>query len=600
MTTSVLPSARFDNVREHTTTILSGFVRELRADELGDVLAVVAQAEESARQGLWVSGFVAYEAAPAFDPGLRVKVRAHPTGAGLPLAWFGLFREAKSGPLSLPRYQRTPAQRSWRWSIDEEGYVKRVRSILDEIDVGTTYQVNLTNQLSHRGPIDALGLYRQLLLAQQPQYGALIDIGGTSIVSASPELFIEWDGSNLVSRPMKGTARRGRFEEEDQARAGELLSSPKERAENIMIVDLIRNDMGKVAAVGSVEVTALCSLEPYPNVWQLVSEVRCTTKPGTRLIDIFRAMFPCGSVTGAPKQSAMEIINRLEVGERGVYCGAVGIVQPHRGAVRARFSVAIRTATIDHERELSHYGSGGGVVAESSPEREYEEIALKAEMLSAPAYRPFRLLETFGYGGDRSSDRTRRHLARMRASALMLGFRYPEDLEERVVAALGDVTEPTRVRLLLSRNGRYELQRATMPEPRSVPVRLALDDEPVSSDSPLLFHKTTMRDLYDRRRRKFPWADDVVLVNERGECTEVTIANLAVRCGSTWLTPPLSSGCLPGVERAKLLEDGALEEAVLRPEVLESADELAVFNSLRGWQRATLGRRRGEITRQAP
>lgn len=587
MTKSPLPSVRFDNVRERTTTFLSGFVGELRADEPGDVTRVLASAEQSARQGLWVGGFVAYEAAPAFDAGLRVKQRAHRVGERVPLAWFGLFREGVTSQLSLPRYR--PARRgAWTWSIDDQAYVKKVRSILDEIDVGTTYQVNLTNRLSHRGPIDAQGLYRQLLLAQQPRYGALIDIGGTSIVSASPELFIEWDGTSLVSRPMKGTARRGRFEREDQDRASDLVSSPKERAENVMIVDLIRNDMGKIASVGTVVVTALCSLEPYPNVWQLVSEVRCAPKPDTRLADIFRAMFPCGSVTGAPKQSAMEIIDRLEAEERGVYCGAVGLLQPHAGAVRARFSVAIRTATVDHERELSHYGSGGGIVADSSPEREYAEIALKAEMLSAPAGRPFRLLETFGYGGDLSKDRMARHLERMRSSALMLGFRYPDDLEQRVTSDLGDIARQTRIRLLLSRNGRYEIQRAAMPEPRSSPVRLALDDEPVSSKSPMLFHKTTLRSLYDRRRRKFPWADDVVLVNERGECTEVTIANLAARFGTTWLTPPLSSGCLPGVQRAIMLDDNVVEESVLRPNDLRSADELAVFSSLRGWQCAAL------------
>ena len=245
------------------------------------------------------------------------------------------------------------------------------------------YQVNLTNTLVRSGAVDAQTLYRQLLLAQQPAYGSLIELDDVAIVSASPELFVEWDGTMLRSRPMKGTARRGRYQHEDEMRAAALATSAKESAENIMIVDLIRNDMGKVAEIGTVVATELRSLEAYPNVWQLVSEIQCRTRGDVTLVDIFRAMFPCGSVTGAPKQSAMEIIERLEASERGVYCGAVGLLQPANGGLRARFSVAIRTAVI--ARDAAYYGSGGGVVAESVPEIEYQEMVLKAEMLGLGA-----------------------------------------------------------------------------------------------------------------------------------------------------------------------------------------------------------------------
>ncbi len=556
---------------------------------LDEVERVAGQAESAAREGYWVAGFISYEAARAFDAGLRVHERFVDRVDRLPLAWFGVFRAGATSRLSLPRYRRAKSGSAWDSAIDSEDYVKKVQSILDEIEVGAVYQVNLTNALAKRGAVDPQSLYRQLLLAQQPAYGSLIELEDFAIVSASPELFVEWDGSHLRSRPMKGTTRRGRFQEEDDANARALMRSSKELAENVMIVDLIRNDMGKIADVGTVVATELCALEAYPNVWQLVSEVQCRTKDDVHLVDILRAMFPCGSVTGAPKQSAMECIERLEVDERGVYCGAIGLIHPTSEGLLARFSVAIRTAVVDRGSELVKYGSGGGVVANSDPENEYREMALKAEMLSDSLSRPFRLLETFSFADDSSKETLHRHLERLRRSADFFGFRYPKGLEERVIAVLSRSGSLPRIRLLLSRGGDIELQRAPAPAPSPTPVRLSIDDRPVNSASVMLFHKTTQRDTYAKRRRRFPGADDVVMVNERGECTETTIANLAARFGASWFTPPLASGCLPGVERARLVDAGVLAERTLRPEDLRAADELAVVNSLRGWRSATLG-----------
>lgn len=561
---------------------------EFRAVTLESVERVVNLAEDMARKSYWVAGFISYEAAPAYDPGLRVHQGEIDGAEGLPLAWFGAFRSATTSRLSLPRHRGTAGVAPWESAVDDEEYIKRVQSILDEIAIGAVYQVNLTTTVVNRGPVDSASLYRRLLLAQRPGYGSLIELERSTIVSASPELFVEWDGSVLRSRPMKGTIRRGRFREEDEARAYALVSSPKESAENVMIVDLIRNDMGKIAEIGTVAATEMCSLEGYPNVWQLVSEVQCRTRDDTRLTDIFRAMFPCGSVTGAPKQSAMEIIERLEHTERGAYCGAIGLLQPTSEGLRARFSVAIRTAVINRDKEFARYGSGGGVVADSDPESECREMALKAEMLSIASPRPFRLLETFGYVDGQSKETLHLHVERLRSSAEFFGFRHPRDLEQRVGSMLSGSGDQPRIRLLLSRRGEIDLQRGPMPPPCSTPVRLVFDDEPVSSESIMLFHKTTQREIYTKRRRKFPRADDVVMVNERGECTEVTIANVAARIGQHWFTPPLSSGCLPGIGRARLIEAGTLRERVLLPDDLRAADELAVVNSLRGWRTATL------------
>jgi para-aminobenzoate synthetase / 4-amino-4-deoxychorismate lyase len=586
--TNASPKVRFDDMRARTSSVFTGFLGELRADHVDQVPAVLEAVVEAARDGRWCGGFLTYECAPAFDKGLRVHEADPEWCVKTPLAWFGVYEDCATTPLRLPRASRTKRRAPWRAMTSEDDYRTAVRSILGDIELGNVYQVNFTDRMVTREPGDLHALYRQLLTAQQPSYGALIEVDGTVIVSASPELFIDWDGERLQSRPMKGTIRRGRWSQEDAELSRELENSPKETAENIMIVDLIRNDMGKVAVFGSVTTPHLRTLEAYPNVWQLVSEVECTTRPGIVLGDVFAAMFPCGSVTGAPKQSAMGIIASLETTPRGVYCGAVGMVRPGAAAPRAQFSVAIRTAVIDLTTAEARFGSGGGVVAASRPDDEYREMTLKSEMLNATGVRPFRLLETFRHTPGVVNDKLERHLARMRSSADFFGFRVPDDLDARVARKLAEVDYDARVRVLLARSGTVEVLRAAAPPPQVAPVRLAIDDDPVDSQSPMLFHKTTERALYLSRRKRHPDADDVVLVNERGECTEVTTANLAVRFGSVWLTPPVSAGCLPGVERAGLLERGELTEATLRPEDLVAADELAVVNSLRGWRTAVL------------
>jgi len=588
MTREFTPNVRFDNMRERTSQVLSDFDGELRADSLDDVTDVVRRAEEAARCGLFVAGFVSYESASAFDGGLKVRERDAAWCGQLPLAWFGLYRGSSITSLRLPRDARVSREATWKANVSKEAYLSKVRSVLGDIEDGTVYQVNLTNSIVSDRASDHRSLYRQLLTAQEPAYGALFELDDFAVVSASPELFIEWEASVLRSRPMKGTIRRGRWFEEDYELARQLRESRKETAENIMIVDLIRNDMGKVAQTGTVHVSQLRSLEAFPNVWQLVSEVECVTKPAIQLLDIFAAMFPCGSVTGAPKQSAMDIIADLEHDERGVYCGAIGLLGPSPHGVHARFSVAIRTAVIDQRSGRARFGSGGGIVADSQPESEYREMVLKADMLSTVSSRPFRLLETFRHSPGVVNDNLSRHLDRLTHSAEFFGFRVRPNLATWVALRLNNVDYEARVRLLLARNGKLELQSAPAPAPRRAPIRLMVDEDPVSSDSIMLFHKTTQRYAYTMRRRRCPEADDVIMVNERGECTEVTIANLAIRKGDTWLTPPLSSGCLPGIERARLIEQGELVEATITPEDLRFCDAVAVVNSLRGWQDAVL------------
>jgi para-aminobenzoate synthetase/4-amino-4-deoxychorismate lyase len=329
-----VPTVRFDDMSVGTTTTLTNFVGEFRATSLSDVLTVIESAEQAARDGQWVGGYVAYDAAPAFDEALVVP----PSRRGsLPLAWFGVFASGQVGDVHSMSEAHAITTPQWTIGTSRSDYERLVALVQDQIRVGEVYQVNLTTRVTSHDDVDPAGLYRQLLLAQQPAYGALIVAGDFAVMSASPELFFEWHDAHLRCRPMKGTRRRGRFAEEDRELAQELLESAKEQSENIMIVDLMRNDMAKVAELGSVLVTGLLELEEYPQVFQLVSEVRCRTPAATRLTEILAALFPCGSVTGAPKTSAMSLIASIEDAPRGVYCGTVGLIAPcDRGTRRVR------------------------------------------------------------------------------------------------------------------------------------------------------------------------------------------------------------------------------------------------------------------------
>lgn len=387
---------------------------------------------------------------------------------------------------------------------------------------------------------------------------------------------------------MKGTAVRGRTTAEDERQSRLLRSSSKEQAENLMIVDLLRNDLGRIAEVGSVTVDELFTLERYPTVWQMTSQVSARLRPGVELAEVFGALFPCGSVTGAPKQRTMELIGELEPSPRGVYCGAIGLVAPPTAPFRARFSVAIRTAVVDRHTGEAVYGAGGGITWGSDAARERAELHAKAAVLAHPVTE-HQLFETLAYDPGEGMRNLDRHLARMADSAGWFDFRFDRAaVLASLHRAVGERPEPARVRLLLFRDGRVEVELAGMPPARVRPVRLALDDDPVDPASPWLQHKTTRRDVYLARALRHPGADDVVLVNQRGELTETTIANLAVRLDGGWWTPPTTSGCLPGVERARLLDLGRLREHVLTPADLGAAEDLAVLNSLRGWRAARL------------
>ena len=579
------PWARFDDLRAGTAVQCPTPHRVLVAERPDQVVGVLAEVERATDSGSWAFGYVAYEAAAGLDPHLPVHRSA---SMGMPLVWFGLCDEPTPvPPLDAAEPDRLPARAQWRPTWTPAEHARDVARIRARIAAGDTYQCNLTVRMAGRVHGDPFELYRDLALGQRGAHNAFLDLGRFAVASASPELFFRRTGDQVLLRPMKGTARRGRHLHEDRVLADRLRSSPKEQAENVMIVDLLRNDVARVAETGSVAVPALFTVERYETVLQLTSDVTARLRPGTGLVELFRALFPCGSVTGAPKASSMDVIRSLEPGPRGVYCGAIGLVGPPDAPVRATFNVAIRTAVVDTDSGEAVYGTGGGITWDSEPAAEHAEVLAKATVLSAPV-REFELLETMRYDPHQGLRNRDRHLRRVAESAEHLGFRFdlPTALDT-LRSRLSD-RDAARVRLRVSRTGAIAVDVEALPATLAGPVLLALDDEPVDPYERWLHHKTTFREPYDRRRLRRPDVDDVIMVNTRGELTEVTRATLAVEVDGTWCTPPPESGCLPGVERARLLDLGVLHERVLRRTDLDTARGLAVISSLRGWRDARL------------
>ena len=593
-----MTSARFDDLRpgRRRSFQLTGLMGEFAAHTVEDVLPALDRAAAAVAAGRWVAGWVAYEAAPAFDPAMVVRAPRGPGSsaeglgfADLPLVWFAVFerREQVGGP-STGSGARSAGSGGWTPSIDAARHAADVAAIRDHIARGDTYQVNHTFRLSAPFDGEPAALYGRLAAAQRGGYGAFLQTDRWAVASASPELFFEWADGRLTTRPMKGTAPRGLDEAEDAQIRATLLASPKERAENLMIVDMVRNDLGRVAVPGTVGVPALFEAERYDTVWQLTSTVTARPRPGTTLADVFTALFPCASITGAPRSSTMRIIAERETTPRGVYCGAIGFGGPGAGGPEWAFNVGIRTVLVDRDAATAWYGTGGGITHDSTPAGEYAEALLKAEVLHRqPA--DIGLIETLLWTPGPGFGLLERHLARLAGSAHH--FDVPLDVDAVRAALHGAVDErstPSRVRLVLDREGGVTVTVADVPPARTAPVRAALDTVPGDSRDVFARHKTTRRERYEAAAARHPDADDVVLVNERGEVVETTIANIAALLDGRWVTPPLASGCLPGVARAEGLASGRLVEGVLTPDDLTRARAVVRLNAVRGWEPAVL------------
>ena len=549
-------------------------IEVIAAETVAEVIPALHRVQEANEAGLYAAGYIAYEAAPAFDSALTV----HPSIPGLPLLWFGLFDK----PRDMPKAEQNisgPVE-GLQPDTDIKEYQEAIHSIHAGIEAGSFYQVNHTFRLGAEWREDGLGLYRRLIEASGAKYSAFLNLGRHQIISASPELFFHREGSRLSTRPMKGTRPRGRWCEEADAIAAELACAEKDRAENLMIVDLLRNDLGRIAVNGSVKVPKLFEIEQYPTLWQMTSTVEAEIPAALGLVDIFTALFPCGSVTGAPKVSAMKRIAALESSPRGPYCGAIGTISPSGEAV---FNVAIRTAVIDTETRRLQYGVGGGIVWDSTAESEYEEALSKAAILAAETPK-FELLETLCWE-DGGYTLRERHLARLLSSANY--FRVPVS-RSAAEAALDDAAASfgeakMRVRLLIASDGVPRIEsRLLLPLPE-FPLSAVLASIPVNKNDPFLCHKTTNRAVYEAHMRAHPEAFDVLLWNEEGELTEFTIGNLVIKNDEGLWTPPRECGLLGGVLRAQLLSEDKLCERILRREDLTAATSVWLINSVRGF-----------------
>lgn len=539
-----------------------------------EVRPLLEAVDAFARAGQWCVGYLRYEAASAFDAALDVHA------ADGPLAWFGVHDAPQAWPADPAD---APVVAQWDGGLSRPVFDAALHQIQQAIAAGALYQLNYTAPLlgTLRGtPAD---LFMALRRAQPGGYAAFIDTGDEQVLSVSPELFFDWDGERILARPMKGTAPRGATPEQDEALAATLRASAKEQAENVMIVDLIRNDLSRIAQPFSVQVPHLLRLQALPSVWQMTSDVEARTRAGTTLAEVFAALFPCGSITGAPKVQAMRMIRTLEDGPRGVYCGAVGIVRPGGAAT---FNVAIRTVAV--QGDALRCGIGSGITADATAEGEWQEWRHKRAFLER-ASEPFSLLETLAL--DQGTLRSRAaHLARLARAAQHFGFPFDAEPIHAVLEALvlAHGTGVWRVRLLLDASGRAQAEAFAL-DAAPVRVQLALASRAFeAAGSEFVRFKTTRRAHYEAFAPRVPGVFDTLLFNTQGQLTECTRGNVALLLDGRWVTPPLACGLLDGIGRAHWLREGRLVEAVVRVEDLPRATGLAFVNSLRGWIDAEL------------
>lgn len=570
-----------DNLNPHGQSRLFADPKEvLVAHNAATAWEALARLERARSEGLWAAGYLAYELGFLFEERLAQHL---PERSETPLLWFGLYecpQEFNGLPHSDDGFAENLAPQT-----SFADYASAFARVQNYIAAGDTYQVNLTFKAGFKLTGFPLGLYRRLAQSQKTAYGAFINAGDHFVLSRSPELFVSGTGDGLAARPMKGTMPRAPLASQDAADRAALAGDEKNRAENLMIVDLLRNDLGRIADVGSVKVTDLFTVETYSSLHTMTSGITATRRPDVRMPEVIKNLFPCGSITGAPKLRAMEIIREVESGLRGLYTGSIGYIAPNGDFA---FNVAIRTAIIDAAGNGT-IGIGGGIVADSEAQSEYSEALLKLRFLSDPTP-PVTLIETLKWSPEEGFVLLGRHIARLLSSAAYLGLSADgAEATTRLVTESQAWTAPMRVRLTLSETS-VDITAVPLP-PNPDKFRFLVASEVLQSNSVWLAHKTTNRAFYDQPRIKAHdefGVDEVVFLNERGEMTEGSITNLFIERGGKLLTPALSSGLLPGTLRAELIETGRAEEAILTLADLQSADAIFLGNSVRGLIRAEL------------
>jgi para-aminobenzoate synthetase/4-amino-4-deoxychorismate lyase len=566
--------------------------RRITAFCSADVTSALEQVDVERARGRHVCGYMAYEAG-AFASRPRAARTAH----GAALADFYSFDQGISMTSAavaewLAREcspASRPAVHSVSWTETRETYRSKIATIHSHIERGDTYQVNFTFKCKFELEGSALALYRQLRARQRVEHGAYVRLDNQEILSFSPELFVRRQGALLTLKPMKGTAPRGNSKEEDDRIAAQLRADPKTLSENVMIVDLIRSDLGRVAQIGSVHVEDLFDIETFETVHQMVSTVRGTVADDLSLLDVMTSVFPCGSVTGAPKRRTMEIIDGLESEPRGVYTGALGRVEPGGDF---SFSVPIRTLIVRGGH--GEMGVGSGIVHESDPNAELDECFLKARFLTR-SNETLRLIETLRYDAAlRELVDLDAHLRRMEGSAATFGFAFdracildPIERALRMHAPIG--VSASKVRIVLSIDGDVEVSVepiASLETPFGSKPLLTLSPDAIDSASCFRRHKTTARELYDAAHATCVSAGayDVLFLNERGELAEASRHNVFIETAGALRTPPVEAGALPGIARQRVLDDPHLKasEATMSMADVFAADRIWLSNAVRG------------------
>jgi para-aminobenzoate synthetase / 4-amino-4-deoxychorismate lyase len=547
----------------------------ITALRLEDVCESLRRVEDACMNGgFYAAGFISYEAAPALDRALKTK-----PDDGFPLVCFGLYRTAGSSSFNeLPSPAGRTVDETWAPSVTPAHYARVLSELHHFIRAGDTYQVNYTYRLRTHLRSDPYALFLHLAEEHRPPFAAYLETGEWVICSESPELFVHTLDTTIESRPMKGTAPRGLWFEQDLDNGRHLRESAKARAENVMIVDMVRNDLGRIAHAGSVRVPHMFDVERYPSVLQLTSTV--TARTSARFVDVMTALFPPASITGAPKPKTMEILAEIECSARHVYTGTIGFIEP---GGRSQFNVAIRTISFSRRTGEAEYGVGGGIVADSEVDDEWSETRIKAAALTARRS-SFDLLETMLWRKEGGYILLGQHLRRLLQSADYFGFSVDVlDVREQLDrhAAAFDATDQ-RVRMLVSKSGKVDVT-ASPHNPDEGFAPLALARAPVDRTNPFLYHKTTNRSVYEEAVRSRPGYSDVLLFNDRGELTESTIANLVVEIDSELLTPPIECGLLPGTLRAHLLAERRIREEILPINRIGAATRCWLANSVRGF-----------------
>ncbi|WP_058306796.1 aminodeoxychorismate synthase component I [Gracilibacillus massiliensis] len=548
----------------------------ITATEIDRVPEAFVKIENALQKGYYLAGYVSYEAAPAFDDSYKVRAES-----SLPLLWFGVFKEKLIYPIKKKEALPYSIYR-WKNTMSNGRYNQMIEKIKSLIGQGITYQVNFTTRLKAEFEGDSYSFYKQLLKNQSASYSAYFDLEDFQILSVSPELFFQVDKGKITTKPMKGTIKRGKTLASDVELKEQLKNSKKDQAENVMIVDLLRNDLGRIAKPGTVHVESLFDIETYPTVHQMTSTITAELEKNS-VFDWFKALFPCGSITGAPKVETMKYIAELEDTPRDVYCGAIGFITPER---QATFNVPIRTVVI--KDGVATYGTGGGITWESTSTAEYQELMQKAAVLHQQR-QDFSLLESIKLENGHYPLLSY-HFSRLKQSAdyfqISINFDHLKEQLENV--AKENSTGLFKVRLLVHTDGNFEVEYQPINK-LSNQIQVAIAKNPVDKENNFLYHKTTNRLLYQAFDQDMPdEAMTTLLWNEDGFITEFTIGNIVLEKNGTYYTPPITDGLLAGTYREKLLNEGNLIEKRIRLTDIKNFDQIWFINSVRGWLKVTV------------